>query len=98
MVPYESGGSTMNKIRAKFGKLQLLLPMCVVLSLVLTACDVGGAAQPTAAPAAPTATTGAAAPAATDTPAAAAPAATVGPAAAGIMTISVAQQATWIRN
>lgn len=85
----------MNLIRVRFlSKVQLLLPLCIVLSLLLSACDVGGAAStatavpapPTTAPVAgePTATSGTAAP--------------VPPAGAGIMTISVAQQATWVRN
>ena len=96
----------MNMIRVRYhSKAHVLLLLLVVLSLILTACDSGAQATPTSVPAAPTATTAAAPPA--DAPTATtgatdAPTATTGtsmtPSTKGIMTISVAQQATWIRN
>lgn len=72
-------------------KLQLL-PLLVILSLVLSACD-SAPAQPaaTAVSAQPTATTAAS----TD---ATAPADTSAPSGEGLMTVSTQQQATWIRN
>src|SRR5688500_15804510 len=83
----------------------VLLPLLVVLSLVLSACDGGTTASPTATAiiAEPTATTAAVEPTAT---AAGADATATGPSAStplppagsGIMTVSVQQQATWIRN
>lgn len=85
-------------------KLQLVLPMLVVGSMLLSAC---GAADSTATPVPAATATKAAAPAATATTATtggatatSAPVAdTPVPAAAkGIMTISVQQQATWVRN
>ncbi len=84
-----------NHVRSH-AKLQLLVPMLVILSLMVSAC--GGTTDNPTATTAPAAATTAPAPAggdATATPAAAAPLPAAG---AGIMTISVAQQATWIRN
>jgi peptide/nickel transport system substrate-binding protein len=83
-------------------KSRILLPLFVILSLVLTACDAQQSpATPTPiAPAATNTTTQAADPTAT-TAQATDPTATTGqsaPAGNGIMTISVAQQSTWIRN
>lgn len=86
----------MNLIRVRYlSKLRLMLPMMVLLSLILSACDTGGSptATPIAAP--PTATTG------TTTAPTEAPVATTGTSdsgGSGVMTISVAQQATWVRN
>ena len=83
-------------------KLQLLLPLFVVLSLVLTSCGPATAQPtPTAVVAEPTATTatseGGTEPTAT-TAAEAEATKPIAPAGKGIMTISVAQQSTWIRN
>ncbi len=82
-----------NHVRSH-AKLQLFLPLLVIMSLMLSAC--GGTTDATATTA-PAAATTAPAPAgdATATTGAAAP---IPAAGAGIMTISVAQQATWIRN
>lgn len=99
----------MNLIRVRFrSRLQLLLPLCVGAVMVLNACG-GEASTPTTIPAAATVvqaaatdTTGMAAP--TDTTGTGATAstpatgATMPPAGNGIMTVSVAQQATWVRN
>src|SRR6478672_2211893 len=85
-------------------KLQLVLPMLVVGSMLLSAC---GGADSTSTPVPAATATKAAAPAATATTATtggatatSAPVAdTPVPAAGkGIMTISVAQQSTWVRN
>jgi peptide/nickel transport system substrate-binding protein len=71
--------------------------------MVLTACDSGTSATPTSVPAPPTATTAAAVEQPTTAPEATTATTGTGgttsePATKGIMTISVAQQATWIRN
>jgi len=99
----------MNLNRVSFrSKLRLLVPLFAICSLLLSAC--GGEAPATTAPAA--ATTAPEAATATTAPAAGggtAATATTGqsgqsgqsagaPATSGVMTISVAQQATWIRN
>ncbi|MGA7729823.1 MAG: ABC transporter substrate-binding protein [Chloroflexia bacterium] len=86
----------MNMRVIKRSKLQLVLPLLVAFSLILSAC---GDVAPTATPvtAAPTATTMTEA-AATATTETAAPTEPARAADAGIMTISVAQQSTWIRN
>jgi peptide/nickel transport system substrate-binding protein len=99
----------MNSNRVSFrSKLRLLVPLFAICSLLLSAC--GGEAPATTAPAAattaPEAATATSAPAAgggTEATATTAPAGQGGqtagaPATSGVMTISVAQQATWIRN
>jgi peptide/nickel transport system substrate-binding protein len=99
----------MNSNRVSFrSKLRLLVPLFAICSLLLSAC--GGEAPATTAPAAattaPEAATATTAPAAgggTEATATTAPAGQGGqtagaPATSGVMTISVAQQATWIRN
>jgi peptide/nickel transport system substrate-binding protein len=84
----------MNSKRVRLpAKASLLLPLLVVCSLVLSAC--GGETVPTATTAPAAATTAPAPAEATATTGGAAPAPAAGK---GIMTISVAQQATWIRN
>lgn len=89
----------MNLIRVRNkSKLQLLLPLFVVLSLILTACG-PEAAAPTAIPptAIPPAATATSAPSeATQAPSEATK--PVAQAGKGILTVSVQQQATWIRN
>ncbi|MEO8288699.1 MAG: ABC transporter substrate-binding protein [Chloroflexota bacterium] len=94
----------MNLISARFrSRLQVLLPLLVVISLLLTACGESAATPTAVATTAPevaaTATTAEVIPNPTDTTTA--PAEATKPAASagtGIMTISVAQQATWVRN
>jgi peptide/nickel transport system substrate-binding protein len=91
----------MNMRVIKRSKLQLVLPLLVALSLILSACDTGGAPTATPIPAPPTNTAVTeAAPTATTEVAAPTTEPTEGTTAseAGIMTISVAQQSTWIRN
>jgi len=86
----------MNWISAGFRtKFRFALPLLVLVSLILTAC--GGDTNPTATavPAAQPTNTAATAPVATDTAMSGNPS-TAG--SKGLMTISVAQQATWIRN
>ena len=86
----------MNWIRVRYlSKLQLVVPLLIVLSLVLVACDSGAAPTATPIAALPTATV------ATDTTSPTATTAGEPTKAAtgnGVMTISVAQQATWVRN
>jgi peptide/nickel transport system substrate-binding protein len=92
----------MNMIRVKNkSRFGLLLPLLVVLSLVLSACDITPAqSTPTAVTTQPTATTATSTDAPTATTGTGSAEATkpVGEAGKGIMTISVAQQSTWIRN
>lgn len=92
----------MNMTQVRYrSKLQLLLPLFVVLSLILSACDTGPTAAPTPVAPAATATGEPAATEAVAEPTATTEAAATEPAGgddAGIMTISVAQQSTWIRN
>ncbi len=83
----------LNRVRL-LAKLPLLMSLFVVLSLLVTAC---GGENPTTAPA-PAADTPTAGGATTDATATTGAAAPIPAAGAGIMTISVAQQATWIRN
>ncbi len=89
----------MNPMRMKRTiRFHALLPLLAILSLIIAACgapDPGQTQQPAA-----TSTTAAASaePAASAAPGATTGAAPVGNAAKGVMTVSVQQQATWIRN
>jgi peptide/nickel transport system substrate-binding protein len=92
----KNDGIYLFRVKRKNRRASLLLPLLVVVSLVLSACDLGGATStPTPVAPAPTATT-----AATTDPTAttASTQPTTQPSGGGIMTVSVQQQATWIRN
>ncbi|MBV9789172.1 MAG: ABC transporter substrate-binding protein, partial [Chloroflexi bacterium] len=102
----------MNSVRVKRRPtLQLIFPLLVVLSLILAACgtpaattpsasapasaEPSAAASPAASEAASPAASEAASPAASE---AASPSGAAAPAGNGIMTVSVQQQPTWVRN